>query len=38
VHVLWWIGLVALVIWLASFLFRTAATANGARRSHWYRW
>jgi hypothetical protein len=38
VHVLWWIALVVLVIWLAGFLFRTAATAGGARHSHWHRW
>jgi hypothetical protein len=38
VHVLWWIALVVLVIWLAGFLFRAAATAGGAGRSHWHRW
>jgi hypothetical protein len=36
VHVLWWIALVVLVIWLVGFLFRTAETAGGRRR--WYRW
>jgi hypothetical protein len=32
IHVLWWIALAVLVIWLAGFLFR-----SGGRR-HWYRW
>jgi hypothetical protein len=36
VHVLWWIALVALVLWLAGFLFRAAET--GGRRGRWYRW
>jgi hypothetical protein len=35
VHVLWWIALVVLVIWLAGFLFR--AVEGGSRR-RWYRW
>lgn len=37
VHVLWWIALVVLAIWLLGFLFRGAATASGPRR-RWYRW
>jgi hypothetical protein len=37
VHVLWWIALVVLVLWLAGFLFRSAATAGGGR-GRWYRW
>lgn len=37
VHVLWWIALIVLAIWLLGFLFRTAGTA-GTRRSRWYRW
>ncbi len=37
VHVLWWIALAVLVIWLLGFLFHTAATAGGPRR-RWYRW
>ncbi|MCO5970261.1 MULTISPECIES: hydrophobic protein [Actinoallomurus] len=32
VHVLWWIALVVLVLWLLGFLFR----AGEGRR--WYRW
>jgi membrane protein YdbS with pleckstrin-like domain len=37
VHVLWWIALAVLVIWLLGFLFRSAETA-GASRRRWYRW
>jgi hypothetical protein len=32
VHVLWWIALVVLAIWLIGFMVRSA---EGAR---WYRW
>jgi hypothetical protein len=32
VHVLWWIALVVLVLWLLGFLFR----GGGGKR--WYRW
>jgi len=37
VHVLWWIALIVLAIWLVGFLFRAAETA-GSRRRRWYRW
>jgi hypothetical protein len=37
VHVLWWIALVVLVLWLLGFLFRTAE-GTGRRRGRWYRW
>ena len=33
VHVLWWIALIVLAIWLIGFFMRSADT--GAR---WYRW
>jgi hypothetical protein len=36
-HVLWWIALVVLVLWLLGFLFRSAEGA-GSRRRRWYRW
>jgi hypothetical protein len=36
VHVLWWIALVVLVLWLVGFLVR-AADGTG-RRGRWYRW
>lgn len=37
VHVLWWVALAILVIWLLGFLFRVAETA-GTRRRRWYWW
>ena len=33
-HVLWWVALIALVVWLLGFVFRTGA---GPRR-RWYHW
>jgi hypothetical protein len=36
VHVLWWIALIVLVLWLLGFLF--AGAASGGRRRRWYRW
>jgi membrane protein YdbS with pleckstrin-like domain len=37
IHVLWWIALAALVIWLLGFLVR-AGESHGSRRGRWYRW
>ena len=37
VHVLWWVALIVLVIWVVGFLVRTAEGA-GSRRRRWYRW
>lgn len=37
VHVLLWLGLILLAIWLLGFLFR-AAESGGRRRGRWYRW
>jgi hypothetical protein len=37
VHVLWWIALIVLAIWLLGFLFH-AAESTGSRRRRWYRW
>ena len=37
IHVLWWIALVVLVIWLVGFLARSSASAGGSR-GRWYRW
>ena len=34
-HVLWWIALAVLVLWLIGFVVRTG---EGAARHHWYRW
>jgi hypothetical protein len=36
VHVLWWIALIVLALWLLGFLFRTAEGSGSRRR--WYRW
>lgn len=37
-HVLWWVAVAALVIWLLGFLIRVGETAAGRRRRHWYYW
>jgi hypothetical protein len=34
-HVLWWIALVVLAVWLVGFLVRVG---EGTGRSRWYRW
>jgi lysylphosphatidylglycerol synthetase-like protein (DUF2156 family) len=36
VHVLWWIALIVLALWLLGFLFRRAE--GGGSRRRWYRW
>jgi len=36
VHVLWWIALIVLVLWLVGFFF--TGTASGGPRRRWYRW
>jgi len=38
IHVLWWLALAALVIWLVGFLLRTGERASGRRRRRWYYW
>jgi hypothetical protein len=35
-HVLWWIALAVLVLWLLGFVFRGAGAAGS--RGRWYRW
>jgi hypothetical protein len=35
IHILWWIALAVLVLWLLGFLVRTA---EGGGRRRWYRW
>ncbi|MGH3293995.1 MAG: hypothetical protein ACRDP7_19520, partial [Trebonia sp.] len=35
IHVLWWIALAVLVLWLIGFLVRAG---EGGTRSRWYRW
>jgi hypothetical protein len=34
-HILWWIALILLVLWLLGFLVRMG---EGAGRGRWYRW
>jgi hypothetical protein len=36
-HVLWWIAVAVLVVWLLGFVFR-GPVAGGGRRGRWYRW
>jgi hypothetical protein len=38
IHVLWWLALAALVIWLVGFLLRAGENAAGPRRRRWYYW
>jgi membrane protein YdbS with pleckstrin-like domain len=35
IHVLWWIALAVLVLWLVGFLVRVG---EGTSRRRWYRW
>jgi hypothetical protein len=35
VHILWWIALIVLVVWVLGFLLRAG---EGGSRSRWYRW
>jgi len=35
IHVLWWIALAVLVLWLLGFLVRVG---EGGSRNRWYRW
>jgi hypothetical protein len=35
IHILWWIALIVLVVWLLGFLLRVG---EGGSRSRWYRW
>ncbi|HXP20257.1 MAG TPA: hydrophobic protein [Streptosporangiaceae bacterium] len=37
-HVLWWIALIALIIWLLGFVLRAGETIGGSGRRRWYRW
>jgi len=38
IHVLWWLALAALVIWLVGFLLRAGERSAGRRRRRWYYW
>lgn len=35
-HVLWWVAVAVLVLWLLGFVARGASASGG--RSRWYRW
>ena len=35
IHILWWIALVVLVVWLVGFAVRVG---EGSTRGRWYRW
>ena len=37
IHVLWWLALVALVVWVLGFFFRAGSSAARPRR-RWYYW
>ncbi|HUC27592.1 MAG TPA: hydrophobic protein [Streptosporangiaceae bacterium] len=37
VHVLWWLAIAALVVWLLGFLLRLGEGV-GTRRRRWYYW
>jgi len=36
VHVLWWIALIVLIVWIIGFLMR--GTTGAGARGRWYRW
>ena len=38
VHVLWWLALAALVIWLLGFFLRVGETIAKPPRRRWYYW
>jgi hypothetical protein len=38
VHVLWWLALAALVIWLLGFFLRVGETIARPPRRRWYYW
>lgn len=37
IHLLWWVALAALVLWLLGFALRAGESA-GRRRRRWYYW
>jgi hypothetical protein len=38
IHVLWWVALVALIIFLLGFFLRVGETIARPRRRRWYYW
>jgi hypothetical protein len=37
-HILWWIAIAALIIWLLGFVLRIGETIARPRRRRWYNW
>ena len=37
-HVLWWLALAALVLWVLGFFLRVGETIAKPRRRRWYNW
>jgi hypothetical protein len=37
VHVLWWVAIIVLVLWILGFVFRGPGAVGGPR-ARWYRW
>lgn len=37
IHLLWWLAVIVLVIWLVGFVARAAETGTRSR-GRWYRW
>jgi len=38
IHVLWWLALAALAIWVLGFFLRIGETIARPRRRRWYNW
>ena len=38
IHVLWWLAIAALVIWVLGFFLRVGETIARPRRRRWYNW
>lgn len=36
IHVLWWLALAALIIWVLGFFLRIGETVGRPRRRHWF--
>jgi hypothetical protein len=37
-HLLWWIAIIALIVWLLGFLLRAGENMARPGRRRWYRW
>jgi hypothetical protein len=38
IHILWWIALIVLVVWVLGFLIRVGEGGGRRSRYRWYRW